>query len=368
MNINTLSDTIDLFNIEVVNSGFQRDIQNYINSLSSNQNNIIALTEIATKVYEKLESIYSGTLPEDLEKLLTTKVEPFTRFHHIADLNHILNSKEIQLLDFFQQLNGILSGLHTHIQQNINEITKIKDFIKPYVENQEKIQADENKAIISIIFKDIKTITNLKEFSKTIQQWNKVLPMYHQLLKSSSPEDIEIITVQNGSIDFLFNFDINIALDLTEVFKVGLRVFMAYLLYKKTAQPIVDGYFGNKKLIKIEKEKEQLLIDNIGEAIRDKILEQHKTALKKDDKIDINADKRIEQVEKLITSHILKGNDFKLLSLPAAAEEVVKEIDAKQKLKEDMRTLSTEVRQALKELPQAEFKMLQEKYDVSEEQ
>ena len=33
MNINTLFDIIELFNIEVVNSGFQRDIQNYINSL-----------------------------------------------------------------------------------------------------------------------------------------------------------------------------------------------------------------------------------------------------------------------------------------------------------------------------------------------
>ena len=360
MNINTLFDIIELFNIEVVNSGFQRDIQDYINSLPSNQSNIIALNDIATKTYEKLELINNGDLPEKLKKLFTAKVEPFTNYSHISELKTLLDNREIQLPAFFQKLNQILTDLNTQIQQSNNEVKRIKTFIDPYITKEEIIQTTENKAIISIVFKDIKTTSNLKEFSKTIQLWNRVLPLYHQLLKSSSPEDIEIVTVQNGSIDFLFNIDFDIALDLTEVFKIGFQCFLAYLSYKKLAQPMVATYFGNKRLIQGEKEREKEMINNIGEAVKNKILEQHKAALETDNQIDkSSSDKKIEEIEKLVTSHILKGNDFKLLSLPELQED-----DTKKEEKEELRKISTEVRQALKKMPQTELKILQEKYDM----
>jgi Na+/phosphate symporter len=140
---------------------------------------------------------------------------------------------------------------------------------------------------------------------------------------------------------------------------------MAYLSYKKLAKPIVDSYFGNKKLIDSEKEREKELINNIGEAVKKQIIEQHQKANEKDKAIDSNADKKIEQVVKLVTSHILKGNDLKLLAIPEANDEEEKEdyVDNK----EELRTISSQVRQAMKIIPPKEMKALLEKYNDPDE-
>jgi bifunctional ADP-heptose synthase (sugar kinase/adenylyltransferase) len=70
---------------------------------------------------------------------------------------------------------------------------------------------------------------------------------------------------------------------------------------------------ANKKLETGEAEREKALLENIGDAIKKRISEQHKEALKLDTNIDKNIDKKVEQVSSLITSHIVNGNDIKLL-------------------------------------------------------
>jgi hypothetical protein len=365
MNINTLAEIINLFNIEIVKSGFKRDTQDYINSIGSHQNNIITLRDIAEKTLNKLDEIYGNDLPEMLNKLFVDKIKPFTNEPHDSTFKDLLIDKEIPLPTFFQKLNQILTQLNSQLDQNISEINRLNTFVQPYVGSQEEYETQENKAIISILFKDLKTTTVLKEFTKNLQAWNRILPLYHQLLKSDSPEDIEIVTVQNGSIDFLVNIDFDIALDLTEVFKVGFRCFMGYLTYKKMAKPLVESYFGNKKLIAGEKEREKELINNIGEAVKGQVLEQHKKAIKTDKQIDTNIDKKVDQVVQLVTSHILKGNDLKLLALPIADDAEVHEVNEKHK--DELRTISSQVRQAMKIIPSKEMKVLLEKYNEPEE-
>ena len=365
MNINTLAEIIDLFDSEIVATGFQRDIQDFINSLGNNQNNIVALREIADITFKRLNTIYGSDLPDLLKKLFVDEVKPFTDYPHDTELNKLISDPEIQQPKFFQKLNQILSTLNSQIQQNLTEVKRISTFIDPYIETEVEFQTNEQKAIVSIIFKDVKSTSILKEFSKNIQSWNKILPLYHQILKSTSPEDIKIVTVQNGSIDFLINIDFDIALDLTEVFKIGFKCFMAYLSYKKLAKPLIDSYFGNKKLIDGEKEREKELINNIGEAVKNQILEQHQQALKHDKKIDQNIDKKVEQVVQLVTSHILKGNDLKLLAIPESQDKDKNKVNEKHKL--DLRTISSEVRQAMKIIPPKEMKALLEKYTEPEE-
>lgn len=364
MNINTLSEFIDLFNNEIIKSGFKRDLEDYVNSLPTNQSNIVTLRDVANKVSLKLATIYGSDLPESLLKLFPENVNPFTKTPYDIELIELIDDKEIQLNNFFSQLHRLLANLNSEIQQNVVEINRIETFIKPYLTAQTKIQSDTNKAIVSIIFKDKKTTTALKDFTKTLQTWNKVLPIYHQILKSSSPEDIEIVTIQNGSIDFVVNFDFDIALDLVELFKVGFKCFMAYLSYKAMAKPLIESYFGNKILIDGEKEREKELINNIGAAIKRQIIEQHEKAIKTDKKIDANVDKKVEQVAHLITNHILKGNDLKLLSLP----ESIEGNDEKELAKEELRSISSEVRQAMKTIPAKEMKALLENYTEKEVQ
>ena len=366
MNINTLNDYIEQFETEVINSGFKRDIQDYINSFGQIQNNIVALRDIAGKVYSKLDMIYKTDLADNLEKLLAEKVEAFTHTAYNESFQELINDTEIPQANFYQKLSQLLTQLNNGINTNITEINKVKTFIKPYLEIQEEVLTSEGKAIISIIFKDNKTITDLKEFTKNLQNWNKILSMYHQVLLSSSPENIEIVTVQNGSIDLIVNFNIDLAINLADVFEYGYKAFLAYLGYKQIVKPIIEGYLGNKKLIDGEKAREKELINNIGEAVELKILEQHKKAIEEDKKIERNSTKMIKQVTKLVTTHILKGNDFKLLALPEndETEEGVKEgNNSSNKLKE----ISMQVKQAVKSLPQAEMKKLLEQYKEPDE-
>jgi len=130
-------------------------------------------------------------------------------------------------------------------------------------------------------------------------------------------------------------------------------------------KPIVDSYLGNKKLIDGEKEREKELINNIGEAVKHKILEQHKKAIKSGKAIEKNIDKSVEEVVKLVTSHILKGNDLKLLAIPEIAETEGEET-AELKVQE-LKRVSTQVKQAIKTLPQSEMKQLLDKYKSLDE-
>lgn len=360
MNIETLAENIRLFEHEIINSGFQRDVQDYLSSLPNNQNNIVALRDIAEKISEKLVDIYSGDLPDALNALLPkSSTRPFTETNFSEKLLELIKDNKIEQNEFYSQLNQILSQLNQELAENSRELEEIKDFIEPYIDIELDTVTDEDTAFISIVFKDKKTITNLKEFTKNINAWNRTLPLYHQILSGGSPKDIEIVEVQNSSIDFIVSFDVNIAFDLVELFKVGFKCYAAYLAYKKMIAPITEAYFGNKKLLKSEKAREEELLNNISIAITSKIEEQHKLALKTDKKIDKNIDKKVEQVTSLITSHIIKGNDLKLLAFPTNDDE---DVEKKNEIKKELQTKSSEVRAAIKELPEAERQKLLKQY------
>lgn len=365
MNINTLNDIIGQFETEITISGFKRDLQDYVNSLPNNQSNIVSLRDIANNVLKRLVEIYSTDLPDNLIKLLPDKVRPFSQIAYNDKLLEIINDKEIDLAIFFIRLNEVLNQLNNDIQQNISEIERINTFIKPYISTTINELTTEGKAIVSIVFKHEKTITDLKEFTKNLNYWNKIIPIYHQILSSTPPENIKIISVQNGSIDFLVNLNIDFAINLTEIFEVGFKAFLTYLGYKKMIKPIVEGYLGNKKLVDGEKEREKELINNIAEAVKLKILDQHSKATKTDNAIDKNIDKKVEEVVKLVTSHILKGNDLKLLALPEFA--VTNEKETEEIKINNLKRVSTQVKQAIKTLPQSEIKQLLEKYKSPDE-
>lgn len=368
MNIETISEYVQLFESEIIESGFKRDVQDYLNSLPSNQNNIVALRDIAENISKKLADIYSGDLPVALIKILpTSNTKPFTNTDFAQSMNDLVEDTEIDQPKFFSRLQQILTQLNQKIQENKQAIDSIKNFIEPYIDVEEKRIANENEAIIAVILKDQKTITNLPEFTKNISAWNRILPIYHQVLTSRSPRDIQIIEVQNGSIDFVFSIDVDIALNLVELFKVGFKCYAAYLSYKKIIAPITDAYFGNQKLLKSEKAREEELLNNIALAISSKIEEQHKLALKNDSKIDKNIDKKVEHITNLITSHIIKGNDVKLLAYPKSENETEEQMKEKEESKKELEIKSREVRIAIKELPKPELaKLLKEYGEIKE--
>lgn len=353
MNIETLRQYCETFKREVVNSGFKRDIEDYINSLPSAQSNILALREISQKVMTKLDEIYSGDLPNALTALLPKpEIPPFTDHPYDKEFHDLNANTEIPKESFFEQLNTKLTQLRKQIKQNSDEIAKIESFIGPYSSVEISEISEENLAIISIVFNDKETISSLGKFSKTVASWNRILPIYHQLLKSDPPEDISLLEVQNGSIDLIVNLDVDVAIDLAELFKVGFKVFAAYLSYKKILKPIIESYHGNKKLIADEVTRETLMLENIGEAVKVEIQNQHKRSKKTDKKIDTAAvAKKVEQVASLVTSHIVKGNDVKVLALPEATVTAPSPDGKVSDIRSELREKSSEARRALREIP-----------------
>jgi hypothetical protein len=118
---------------------------------------------------------------------------------------------------------------------------------------------------------------------------------------------------------------------------------------------------GNKKLIQMEKERETLMLDNIKESISQKALEQHKEKLKSDKKIDkTGVDKKIEEVSSVITDHIIKGNEVKLLTPPEPDEDQEKD------LSEELMEETAIVRERFRQLGKKDQQLLLEKYSIKE--
>ncbi len=244
---------------------------------------------------------------------------------------------------------------------NKKEIDSVSNVFLKYTGN--KYESDGENALVSIVFKDLKSTGSLIEFSRVLARWNRILLEYHTLLTSKSPKEISLVEIQNGSIDVIFNIDFDIALDLTELIKTGLKVYGAYLLYKsKNAKEIIESYMGNKKLIKQETEREKLMLDNIKESIAQMVLNQHNAKLKIDKKIDkTSIEVKIKDVSSLVTDHIIKGNELKLLTPPETTEEGVNIAD-------ELRDETAKVREVHKELSEKDKQLLLDKYSIKDDE
>lgn len=120
---------------------------------------------------------------------------------------------------------------------------------------------------------------------------------------------------------------------------------------------------GNKKLIASEKERETLLLDNIKESIKTKAIEQHNENLKsKNPPLKDGATKKADEVAKVITDHIIKGNEVKLLTAPVNDEE--EEIEVANELREE----TAVVRERWKKLNKKDQQLLLDKYTLKEDE
>jgi hypothetical protein len=73
MNIEVLNDIISLFEKTVVKNGLNRDLTDSIQSMGSNQNNIVNLRSIASKIEGHLSNVYNSELPDLLFTLFPQK-------------------------------------------------------------------------------------------------------------------------------------------------------------------------------------------------------------------------------------------------------------------------------------------------------
>ena len=368
MNIDSALNKIKNFEDIVIKSGFKRDLNDFVKSIQQPQNmNLTFLKGISNEVKEKLDEIESNSLNTELGIILK-ETEPFTSLKTRQQIYEIENDSEIDANSYYSNLYSALNDLISGIEVNESEIVKVKEIFEKYSSRSIDDESVDD-AILSLIFKDLESTKNLKEFSRVLHKWNRTILIYQTLISSSSPEDVSLIGIQNGSIDVIFNVNVDIGIDLAKLFKIGLEVYGAYLIYKsKNAREIIASYMGNKKLVSMEKERETLMLDNIKDSIKNTILQQHKENLKIDKKIDkINIDKKADEVSSVITEHIIKGNEFKILHLPYNRTEENDEENEENNLALELRKESAKVNERYKSLPQGEKQILIDKYTIKDD-
>lgn len=359
MNIESLLNKINLFKEFVIESGLKRDLIDYTNAIGQPQNrNLVFMKGLSETLKNYFFQIKNNSIDSELQIILKD-TKPFTTIAVLDELEAINEDPEILPEDYFQKFYDLLERINQLIISNEDEIKTIETIFKKYIKSDENSVIGE-QALVSLVFKDLQSTGNLKEFSKVLNRWNRTLLIYHTLLKSQSPEEISLVEIQNGSIDVIFNIDFDIAVDLTELVKLGLKVYGAYLLYKsKTAREIIESYAGNIKLIKSENDREILMLDNIKDSIKLKVLEQHKDKLLLDKNIEKSgAEKKADEISRIITDHIVKGNEVKLLNASKANEEDDKIISS------ELRESTAIVRERYKELDPKDKQLLIEKYYI----
>lgn len=357
MTIQSLQENIHEFKEIIVTSGFLRDITSYLTAIAQPQNqvNLLLLKETNEKTIAVLEHIYS--MYSEHFKILfpTLEVKSFTETDYVSQLVLLQKNTEIPVAQFFTQLHSILTLLKNSITANITELNKLEEQLAPFLKNKEQKLKEENRAILSIDFKNKDTIGSLKKFSETLNNWNRSLFIYHQLLSSRPPKDISLIDVENGSIDIIINIDLEIAKNLLELFSAGLTAFTTYLLWKVQRDTMAKSYNGNEKLLELDKQYETELIKNVTEAVRNELINQHEGKIKIDANIDKSGlDVKYLEVSSLIQEHIVKGNDIRLLNQNVENKDL-------EHVEKETKKLSIKAQKELKKLPKAELiKMIEE--------
>jgi hypothetical protein len=369
MNIETLLEKIDLFDQMVIESGFARDVGEYVTTIVQPgvQTNLVALKGIADDLIDSLQKIKESGLPETLD-VLFPKRKVFTESEHLENLQTIVEDPEMDTATFYTALSKEINALNTEITADKVELTKLRDVFSIYVSKDKEVLAAEDKAIMAIIFRDFETIKSLKNFARVLERWNRTLLIYHQLVSSASPKDIELLEIQNGSIEVIFDIKADVAVDLVEVFRMGLYAFGMYLSYKAKLHEIIPTFLENKQLLELEKKRETIMLDSVKDEIAKKLLGQHKLNKKTDKAINNESiDTKIEQVSSLITEQIIKGNELKLLSAPQQDEEEVIEGEVVPSPSRELRDKSQQIRTLLKQLDEKEVKLLADRYGIKDD-
>ncbi len=261
MNIISILDRIEDFNILVIESGFSRDLQGYITSIASQNNNLILLKDVTNNIVSYLTNIYDSNLPNDLKVILPeSKTLPFTNKDHLSDFKKLQSDTTTVVQAYHSQLNSALTNLNNQLNTNITAIKKTKEFLLPYTYNLEI--KNEDYATLSIIFSKDNFFRSFKNLSCSLLKWERAINLYQQIISSEKPEEIKLISFQNGSLDIVTNLNIDIAINLTEVIKYAFIAFGGFLTYKSTIKPIIETFNNNDKLNKLEEEREKEMLAN----------------------------------------------------------------------------------------------------------
>jgi len=328
MTVRKIIELIDFIKSKIGASSYSQNLQDYIVTIQNNTGNLVLLKEITDKAIYDYEKLLEQQIPEMLDKVLVNKTKPFTTENFLKQLEDLKASNNIDPATHYNSLNSILTTLQARVAADIAELDIIKAMIVPFLTKDYSELQKEDNAIFAIIFNNDKSYNNLNTLSFELKNWDRGLFIYQQVISEETPKAFEIVEIDKGSIEVVINLLFIVGEKLLELFKTGFEVYGAYLAYKTIIHDnLLKSYRGNEKLIKSEEEREKLLLDNVRSAVREEIKKQAKK-IKKQEALE----KKIEEVTRLVTDHIIKGNSVKLLSAPEEKKEVLKQEEEKEQL------------------------------------
>ena len=321
MTVRKIIELIDNLKRILQDGGFSNKLSDYLVAIQNNPNNLVLLKEITDKLISDLTEIEQSDVPENLERILVnSNNKPFTDDDFLKQVEDLKAQNATDPGSHYNSLNNIITQLQSRITQNITELDATKKVVQPFLTKDYSELQKETNAIFALVFNNPNSFENLKNLSFELKRWDRGLFIYQQIISDDAPKAFEIVEIDQGSIEVVLNLAFEVADKLLELFKTGFEVYGAYLAYKTTVLEIIKSYRGNEKLIKGEEEREKLLLENVRKAIKDEVIMQSKKSKAKNQEA---IEKKIDEVTKLLSDHIVKGNSVKLLSAPTDKEEAV---------------------------------------------
>jgi hypothetical protein len=321
MTVRKIIELIDFIKSKIGDAFFTTRLQDYIVTIQNNPNNLVLLKEINDKAISDYEQLQYFEIPDLLEKVLVSKINPFTQDNYYQQLITLKAQNYTDPNTLYSELNSYLTNIQTLATNNITELDRISLTVKPFLSKDYTELQTEDNAIFAIVFANESSYNNLKLLSFELKNLDRALFIYQQIISDETPKSFEIIEVDQGSIEVVINLLFDVGSNLLDLFKIGLEVYAAYLAYKTVVHEQISKTFnGNEKLIQLEEEREKLLLENVKLAVKQELKKQAKKAKKHE-----ALEKKIDEVAKLVTEHIIKGNSVKLLSAPTSKTNIIVE-------------------------------------------
>lgn len=318
MTIRKIIEIIDFVKSKLGKGELQTKLQDYQSTIENNSSNIILLKELLDKSIDDLIELKNEDISNLLNKILVGTTKPFALDNYIKKLFGILNKNHTDYSIIYNEMENLFGEMIQDLTRNLEELEKIRKTILPFQEKDfSELQSTDN-SIFAIIFTNEKSIGNIKSLSYELKNWNRCLFLFQLIVSKKTPSSFEIIEVEQGSIEVIINLAYEISDKLLDVFKTGLETYTAYLAYKTLVKDNITKTFnGNEELIELEEKREKLMLQNVKEAVKKEL----KKKAKKDKEEAL--EKKIDEVTRLLTEHIIKGNTVKLLSAPEKEEDEV---------------------------------------------
>jgi hypothetical protein len=351
MTVRKILELIDLVQNQIGINNYLSKLQDYQTTIQNNSSNIVLLKEILDKSIIDITNLTANSIPEFLDKLLVGKIVPFEFEKFKEQLISLKSKNHADYSELYAELTSILAQMLEKINSNIVELNTISKVIEPFnTKDFSDIQKEDN-AIFAIVFNNEKSFNNLKSLSFELKNWDKGLFLYQQIVSNETPQAFEILEVEQGSVEVILNLAFDLAENLVDLFKTGLETYAAYLAYKTLIYETLFATFkDNKELIELEEKREKLLLQNVRDTVRNELKKQSKK-IKKHEALD----KKIDEITKLVTEHIIKGNTVKLLSAPEEKKELLEKEKEKERFYVNSKIDYKKLDEATKQLLIEEF-------------